>query len=855
MQKDPSKVIATTVLQKNVIYRLFQPIQPCIFPSAPYPPQQILTAPCISWHSSNLIAFSVPIPPDAPGLTHSIPNNSCEIHILSPQAPWDLMPVRIPEHSGQVIDLLWTPGSSLFVLFQDGTLSHGEMDQHLVNKWHWERVQGLSYRDQLTLLRVVESSLDDDMGGALLGLTQTGELTVTKKMDGLSSPDIKLNIASLNPFIEAISGATDFLDSGWTILRGRVSLTQGVPLSAALGRSETHGLCIYILTESGFLSVYRLVASFSPSVLDRQLSQELLLSRKLSISGNSPLKLLLLDSSSFPSDLLVCSSSQNNLQLSTFKPDTSEGELLPLTTVTTNIVLPSLPPLMLANSFRLVPPATPQEPHPSLLFLSPVGELYAVHISSGESLLSRTLPQDQPGHQQEQKNPGSKYPKVDSQSSWPALSISPNHCLAALLDLSSPSLHLVNLGLSTPPDSTLSGPSLMAQLFWSCLLEERTHWDLLITAGIRGEKDILPLLSELEGRFQAELPEFQEIFRPKFLAMLATLHSTLLSGYYQVCSLHNQIRILFTGQYLRTLLGPNSHSYPTESWPSHQLRKQLDSSLETDLNSIIDDIETKEFTGDGGMNLKSELVFIVDQALLALNEVIGPMATFATLSPRDVFIWKEIRELLVLVGIWSKLYPRVAPFSSKPETQDLLPHLFIAVSRVLLSIQAGKELVSTEILDGLQLPLNDPPIFTSTAAPQLQTLTWGISSEELPQVYHQARSPSIAQNILPSLNILDPISLLLLAVPRKLSPPWIGEITASQTDLINHVKLERKHWEEGLRQCTNCRKFTQCLSQNHTRSEEVVILKQSWNKSCFCGGLWKRVDPSTLDISRFDSLF
>ena len=851
MAKDPSMIVATTILQRNVIYRLLQPIQPDALRPPPALTQQLLGSPCVAWHASNVVAFSAPVPRDVTYPGPSVPN-TCYIFILSPQAPWDLMQVSIPDQATQVSELLWTASGGLFLLCQDGSLCYGQMEQHAVNSWRWERVAGLCVREQLVLLRVVELGLDGCVEGALLGLTQTGEVTLSKKMEGFVSADLKINLPSLSQYISTITDVTQFLESDWTTLRGRIDVTRGAPLTAAIGCSEFLGLCLYSLTELGLLSVYLLTASFSPSESDRSLSIELLFSRNIPARG-SCLKLLLSDPLQ-SCDLIVCSAHNSCLELSSFRLSPTEGELSAVSAVSTKVPLPSLPPFLFYRSFHLVPPVS-QRDMPSLLFLSPYGDLHAVHPHTGELLLSRKLPQESAYTEKEQKTPGTKYQKLDYQSDWPVLAISPNNCLCVLLDLSALSIHIINLGLNMPPDSTLSGPSLMAQRIWCCLLADQSHWDLAVSAGIRGDKDILPLTSELESKFQAESAEFREIYRPRFLALKATLLSTQIHSYQQVSSLHSQIRLIYTGQYLRTLLGPNSHSYPAESWPSHQLRRQLDSSQETDLSAVIEKFETKDFTGAGGMNVKNDLVFIVDQSLLTLNEAIGPMASLVSFPPHESYIWRELRELLVLVGIWSKLYPRLSPFSAKYEGQDLLSQIFIAVSRVLHCLQASRELAPADILEGVQLPLNDPPIFSTSGAPQLQTLIWGLSAEELPQVYYQSRSPSLSQNILPFLNILNPISLLLLEVPRQLSPPWIGEIPESQYDVINHTKLERKHWEEGLRQCTNCRRFTQCLDRNQGSSEEVVLLKQSWNKSCFCGGLWRKVDLSNIDILRFDHLF
>ncbi|KAI6650604.1 hypothetical protein LOD99_7654 [Oopsacas minuta] len=854
MIKDPSRIITTTILQKNVIYRLLQPIQPATQPASPVLAQQLLTTPVIAWHSSNIIAFSAPVPHDVTLPSHSIPNNSCDIFLFSPQAPWDFMQVNIPAQSGQVIDMFWDRYGSLFVLCQDGNLLCGLMEQHVVNKWSWERLKGLCFKDQLVLLQVVKLNLDDCLEGTLVGLTQTGEITVSKKMEGVVSSDTKYNLQSLSNYISAITDVTDFLDSGWTTLRGRIDVSQGPPITAVLGRSDSCGFCLYSLTERGLLSLYHLTGSFSPSESNRHISINHLLSHQLMIRGNI-LKMFLIDPLLTP-EILICSASNGCLEINNFRISSSEGEQTSVTTTPTRVPLPSLQPLLFSRSFYLVPSVSQRDTYPSLMYLSPVGELHAVHSSTGELLMSRKLPHTSASTtKEEHKTPGVKYQKIDLQSGWPVLSISPNSCLSVILDLSSLNIHIINLGLNTPPDSSISGPSLMAQRFWYCLLADRSHWDLAICTGIRGDKDILPLTSELEARFHAESSEFREIYRPRFLSLKATLLSTLIDSYQQVCSLHNQIRLLITGQYLRTLLGPNSHACPSENWPSHQLRKQLESSQEPDLNVVIEKFETKEFTCAGGMNVKNELAFIVDQALLALNEVVGPIASLVNFPPHEFYIWRELQELLVLVGIWSKLYPRLSPVATKPESQDLLPHLFIAISRVLQSLQPSRSLVPAEILDGLMLPLNEPVIFTTSSAPPLQTLTWGISAEELPQLYYQARSPSISQNILPYLNILDPISLLLLEVPRQLSPPWIGEIPSSQYDVINHIKLEQKHWEEGLLQCTNCRKLTQCLDNNQGPSEEVVLLKQSWNRSCFCGGLWRRVDLSCIDILRFECMF
>ena len=850
MAKDPSRIVATTMLQRNVIYRLLQPIQPDTLCPPPPLTQQVVGSPCVAWHASNLIAFSAPVPHAVTQSAPSVPN-SCDIFILSPQAPWDLMQVNIPEQASQVSDLLWGACGCLFLLFQDGAVCYGQTEQHAVNSWRWERVAGLCLKEQLALLQTVELGLDESVEGALLALTQSGELTLSKKMEGFVSADLKMNLPSLSQYISAITDVTQFLESDWTTLRGRIDVTHGCPLTAAIGRSESLGLCLYSLTELGLLSVYRLAASFSPSESDRSLLVELLFSRNVATRG-SCLKLLLAEPL-LPCELIVCSVSGSCLELSLFRLG-AEGDQSSVSSVPTKVPLPSLPPALFYKSFHLVPSVSQRDTAPLLLFLSPSGDMQAVHSQTGELLLSRKLPLASADQETGRKAPGIKYQKLDSQTDWPVLAISPNSCLCVVLDLSSLSIHIIHLGLNTPLDSTLSGPSLMAQRFWLCLLADRSHWDLAVSAGIRGDKDILPLTSELESRFQAESAEFREIHRPRFLSLKATLLSTLIHSHQQVTSLHNQIRLLFTGQYLRTLLGPNSHSSPAESWPSHQLRRQLASSQETDLNAVIERFETKDFTGAGGMNVKNDLVFIVDQSLLALNEAVGPMASLVSFPPDEPYIWRELRELLVLVGIWSKLYPRLSPFAAKPETQDLLSQIFIAVSRVLQCVQASRELTPADILEGVQLPLNEPPIFSTSGAPQLQTLLWGLSAEELPQLYHQARSPSLSQNILPFLNILNPISLLLLEVPRQLSPPWIGEVPESQYDVINHTKLERKHWKEGLRQCTSCRRFTQCLDRPQA-SEEVALLRQSWSRSCFCGGLWRQVDLSNIDILRFDSLF
>lgn len=862
---ESTSIICSTILLKSLLFTDTTPSFPKLSSSS-----NQHFSPTILWSSNNLIVFTL-----------SIPNNSTSshsLHFVCPQCPWDIMTVPLPYSPFSPSLLYWSDEGkrTMYLVLSSGQVVCGDMEDGMANSWNWQELE-VFYPKHILIFHVL-TLLENNSRPILLAVATDGTVYVSKYIKSYMTSAFQSTLSSLSLMIYYLPPKPSELlrSSGWETLNTELTIN---PLDVALtlvtnnsinnyninnGSTNNSSACevrMVVLSEHNIIHLYSLMIDLIPRK-DKKLTLCRLRSYTLSIPvGSLAFKLFLPDLNDI-SILITCSCGSNALETATWNINFMPSIEISATTENLSPYLFHKVDINISefiNRFKierqiiLLPATIGITSEDRLAILTPNGDFFCISCQNGKILDHVSMSIDNAKHEDTLINPpGTKYARMESSTAslLPVLAISPHKCVAVILNTSKLELHLIHLKTYTEDSSYFKA-------LWNCLTSRESHWDIVLSLACSIHLETI--FTRLETEFSIQSQQYQEVMRTRFLSIKFSLLSTMPTGSLHTLSIFNHIKLLYIAQCFRNLLCPPSTD--TNSWPAQQLKIAISNSRDANLKGILDSLDQKEFTCTKISQLKNHVQFVVDQAILFLSLAL-------TVSPMlvDISVWPELCELIVLVAIWSKLYPRMAPEFPKTDgtsVMQVLSDLFRLLFHANQACVQNTAFNFEDIFWNVNILRNESFVFTVSDAPPLQSLLCSIADYSFPQIYFQGRSPAIPSSIIPHLNILDPFSLLLLETPRELSPPWQTKIFSSQYDLLNFVILTDREWQEGVKMCLHCRRFTQrgvgvspSYGQIHSSiglsgsgMEDTSSIKQTW---CLCGGPWRLVNNEVLDIHQLE---
>lgn len=813
-----------------------------------------------SWSCRNLLAFST----DLKNQDQDNKDVSHMIHILDTEHPWDVFSIN-SGHDDVISCLEWDQsGSRLLSADGNGQIRCWAAVDHLVNRW------------QL----VLSSSLDGDPIVALSWLHNGVKLALHVEMSGSTNFGEKFSRVKFSPSLTLFGGkpmegwlavtvsglvTVSLLKPGGALLtaseslcrlRGRVALADiaftggGNIVVAATDGSSSSPVQFYKVVVSVVSEKCRIDTELLPSLFLRCTTDPL---RRDKYPTVTHLKFLtrenseqvLLVASNQSGSIVECWSLRkeglpvNNIfqhrspVVGEKQPTILKWRILTTTNDLERVSAVALPKLPISISNTDLKVATDTKFCPGLglalsfqdgsiqilhrLSLHTMGVFYGPPSPEEPPPLKRTRPGPGPG-----SGPGLHFKAL--QFSWTSLALAgvDNHGKLHMLRVS-PSMGQV-LDMNTTLRHLLF-------LLEYCMVTGYDWWDVLlhVQPGM-----VHNLVEKLHEEYMRQNQALQQVLATRIVAVKASLCKLSAATAARACDFHAKLLLMAVSSTLKSLLRPHVLNTPDKS-PGDRLSEICSKNTDTDIDKVMIILKTEEFVLDGPplQSLQQLIQWVGDFVLYLLanlpNQGSAVRPGFGFM--RDGSSLGLLRELLVMIRIWGLLKPGCLPtFTATSDTQDSLQLLFRLLTRLWICSRDESPpqepdeslidecclLPSQLLVPALDwLPVNDGAIVRLQGKLPLR-LQFGKAS-----------------------------SLPRAAAAGAATPPLDVFSRSSGSQKMDHLRCVHMGVQptEESKACTRCGCVTMLRSPNTTSA--MKQWEQRWIKNCLCGGLWRRIPPST----------
>lgn len=805
-----------------------------------------------SWSCRNLLAFSTDLKSDDDGK-----DVSHMIHIIDSEHPWDVFSID-SGHADVISCLEWDQsGSRLLSSDGDGQIRCWSMVDHLVNRWE----------------NVLSNSVDGDPIVALSWLHNGVKLALHVEMSGSTNFGEKFSRVKFSPSLTLFGGkpmegwlavtasglvSVSLLKPGGALLtaseplcrlRGRVALADiaftggGNIVVAATDGSSSSPVQFYKVVVSVVSEKCRIDTELLPSLFLRCTTDP---QRRDKYPAVTHLKFLTRENSE---QVLLCASNQSGSIVECWS---LRKEGLPVNNIfqhrspvvgekqptilkwriltTTNdlervsaVALPKLP-ISISNTDLKVATDTKFCPGLGLALSFQDGSIQILHRLSLHTMgVFYGVPPEEPALKRARTGPGPG-PVLHFkalQFSWTSLAL-------AGVD-SQGKLHLLrvspSLGQVLDPNTTLRH---LLFLLEYCMVTGYDWWDVLLHVQ---PAMVHNLVEKLHEEYMRQNQALQQVLATRIVAVKASLCRLSATTAPRACDFHAKLLLMAVGATLKSLLRPHALGAPDKS-PGDRLAEVCAKNTDTDIDKVMINLKTEEFVLDGPplQSLQQLIQWVGDFILYLLSNlpnqgsVVRPGFGFM----RDGASLGSLRELLVMIRIWGLLKPGCLPtFSATSDTQDSLQLLFRLLTRLWLCSrdesppqEPDESLIDECCLLPSQLlvPVLDWLPINDGAIVRLQG--------KLPLRFQFGKSSALPGTG----NATAPLEVF------SRSPG------SQKVDHLRCIHMGVRPTEES-KACTRCGCVTMLRSPNKTSA--MKQWEQRWIKNCLCGGLWRRIPPTT----------
>lgn len=191
---------------------------------------------------------------------------------------------------------------------------------------------------------------------------------------------------------------------------------------------------------------------------------------------------------------------------------------------------------------------------------------------------------------------------------------------------------------------------------------------------------------------------------------------------------------------------------------------------------------------------------------------------------QDAKVLNDLRELLVIIRMWGVITPACLPVFTMSSDLDILSDLFQLLTKALLCCKEGGSIDFDDTFMDECCLLSTRLLIPSMSQTFGTCNTSGLFFiQSQPQRYQLGQTPDHAYT--------------------AQSLPVHPEIVTDNTqmyDVIRQIHLGVKA-SKNIKECCRCN--CQALLTSTTECSTLKSWEQRWVKMCFCGGLWKRLEP------------
>lgn len=381
-------------------------------------------------------------------------------------------------------------------------------------------------------------------------------------------------------------------------------------------------------------------------------------------------------------------------------------------------------------------------------------------------------------------------------------------------------------------DGAISMSALLVCLLFEYALVTGNDWWGILLAVKPG--NIEAICQKLIDNFFKQLPAMQESVAMRLQALKVALYSTNFSSREKASDCHTRLVLQAINALFRCLLRPKNITSQDKS-PGEKLSAVCVKSTDGDLDKVLFNLDKEEYqvdtkrrdkAGDGMMqSLKPLIQWIADFCLHLLASI--PLYQSYPSFPgssllSDSSLLRTLRELLVIIRIWSTSSPSVAPIFTTTSNVDCLAHLYKVLTKAWLCCKDGSKLEYDEtLLDECCVLPSKLLVPAMNQSFRLYSSGYTVFGQSFPVNFVWGEYPEY------------------LYSQKKSKLMYVSDVlTENQQhhDIIRQIHLG-VHLSENVRQCCRCGGFS--LLTSVTKSSIMKAWEQRWQRHCLCAAHWK----------------
>lgn len=372
----------------------------------------------------------------------------------------------------------------------------------------------------------------------------------------------------------------------------------------------------------------------------------------------------------------------------------------------------------------------------------------------------------------------------------------------------------------------------LTDLLQYCLLTGWEWWDVLMAAHLGTPADTLDAVSrQLTDEFSIQDIAQQQIHCSRFRAIKASLFRCMKDGAGQAVDCYVRQLLVAIAAAFRSLLRSSHNALD-------QLAK-MSTILEVEVDKVVQAVEAKDLSLENTtlLSLFPLIQWLTDLAMFVIvaftnhhNKESAPGVSLA----RDTSILGMLREMLILIRVWSQntpgILPSITPSADKNESLALLFKIFTKIW--LLSRQASSDEQDSVVEDRL----------AAEAAPLIPNSPF-LQNMQIPNLSRGVSGKAVSGQIKPALYQFG--TQPVWCTSNQISHPFASAVFpiaadgGSHTmDVVRRIFLDKSP-ETKLKQCTRCN----CVALVDGISDHAAAKawEQRWVRACVCGGSWRRL--------------
>ena len=369
----------------------------------------------------------------------------------------------------------------------------------------------------------------------------------------------------------------------------------------------------------------------------------------------------------------------------------------------------------------------------------------------------------------------------------------------------------------------------VANMFEYCIVSGYPAWDVALLSSFYGNNFAEECLLTLKHDFSDQNLILQDQLEASFVQVSASLYKGMKGAYFGALESYYSILLKAVYCYLQSIFNSSSDKDSQLANKVHNLCKKH---VEIDIPKVIQSFDIKDLSANVSLLLTNQFLiqwvtdYCIHLVIMVINLDPKGVSDHAPIAINPSLL-NTVREIILLLYMWGQAVPASQPhFATMGSPLDMLAQLFKVITKLYVKAsqgEIGRDSISLEEVPFLSVQVHRRTLHHD---PSGGVLNQNHSFNKGFDIYEFLDDLDIVER---SKDACQPHPL----IPDVSHSNGIGEFMYDGIYFMTFNIFK----EESVKQCCHCR----CLTLHKESSSRSLPQdwKQRWNRSCFCGGLWK----------------